>query len=847
MKKISARNIYRPVIFLCKHLLNRGLDTRSAGLQSCLRRAELKLCTTNLLPKRIHPPVCRIFIFLITLFLAGNFIIPQVLNAGTEMDRKIILAMEKIKEEMRGNEKEDNLIVKDNAEVMIEEIPILDSESSGLDVESIPDKIVPEAPVPVEAEVPIIDVEKDQVLLEKSVPVPVEDTPEPEGPSLKEQLDQRGSLKFVDEDIRVVLRSLAKAYGFNVTLAPEVQGKVTVDFNDVKIINALDTILVDQGLGYTISGSILRVTTLDKIQEENASAAVREAAAAQQAVEAAKKRAAQEAAEPLVVKIFKLKYIDANDAKEAIAPMISPGRGKVMVLQTKQYTGFEFEATETFAAQDAEKDATEFVRSRTLIVQDIQTVLDRIHEVIIKIDQRPPQIMIDAKVLEVPVDKEFRLGINWTQALNQWQVGASDITATFDRKFGRTESSSTESSHIWGEDNSDLNEAWNRRDINSGSARGNLSYAGSGYPTRSGLEIEVPDLLDWTLEPSETGGPAQDTASWNTIVSNDLAKRGYNATESQNIFDNYLNTIADSLVNLTTSGQTYSAVLGMADFSLMLSAMETDSNIVILSNPRIVVHENYAAKIFVGERYPILSTEVGSDGGGAVGGTSVDEWKEIGITLKVIPQVRARKGGEGDRINMIIHPAVSKQAGFAYSVDNSGNQVYSSYPIINIREADTNVTINDGDTIVIGGLISSYTVDEEDKIPLLGDIPILGYLFKEEHTQLKKTNLLIFITARIVTDDMELSNYEKIMLDKAPPDSLEDIRYIENEELRPYLYKSKDDIESLKSGEFIEEESGEEGESDEDIDEEEQEEEDENQGIFEGRKLTKANKRNRMR
>jgi len=521
----------------------------------------------------------------------------------------------------------------------------------------------------------------------------------------------------------------------------------------------------------------------------------------------------------LVVKIFKLKYIDANDAKEAIAPMISPGRGKAMVLQTKQYTGFEFEATESFATEGAEKAATEFIRSRTMIVQDIQTVLDRIEEVIEKIDQRPPQIIIDAKVLEVPIDQEFRLGINWTQALNQWQIGAGGLEAKFGREFKREKENKTVNNIEWSDENKITNK-----------------ITGSG---EQGYDYKNEDISKWGIDGNT--GPSQSRDLTVTKVHNYFEKQGYDNNDTNEIIDKYVNNISDTLTNLTTSGQAYSAILGAADFTLMLSAMETDSNIVILSNPRVVVHENYAAKIFVGERYPILTTEVGSDGGGTVGGTSVDEWKEIGITLKVIPQVRAREGGEGDRINMIIHPAVSKTDGFAFSVDNSGNQVYSSYPIIKIREADTNVTINDGDTIVIGGLISSYTVDEEEKIPLLGDIPILGYLFKEEHTVLKKTNLLIFITAKIVREDIELSNYEKIMLEKMPPDALEDIRYLEDDKLRPYLYKSKEDLESLNS------EEGKESGEDKDEEESEDEEKEDNQGNFEGRKITKANKRSRIR
>lgn len=752
----------------------------------------------------LYGSVLLIFI----LFMTAGLLIDQNLNAGTELERKIILAMENIKEEMRETGKQDDIIID---EEMID-IPILDVESIGLEEEVIPENGVPENMAPSNKEEPAVNVKQVSVTIEQPDTTLPEATSRPEEIPLKEQLEQRISLHSKDDDVRKVIEILAKTYGFNVTLAPEVQGKITVDFNNVKIINALDTILVDQGLGYRISGTILRITTLEKIQEENAADANMEAAAAQKAIEGAKKRVAQEAAEPLVVQIFKLKYIDANDAKEAIQPMISPNRGKVMVLQTKQYTGFEFEATETFGERATEKAATDFVRSRILIVQDIQTVLDRVDKVIEKIDQRPPQIMIDAKILEVPVAREFRLGINWTQALNQWQVGASDLSATFDRSFTREKESTMENSRSWGEDNSITSEISDSKD----------------------QDYEYTNDLS-SSQGRNSGGAYQSNNATVSNVYKILEKQGYDNTESREIFDNYLNNVSDTLTNLTTSGQVYSAILGAADFSLMLSAMRTDSNIVILSNPRIIVHENYAAKIFVGERYPILKTEVGSGGGGAaIGGTSVEEWKEIGITLKVIPQVRAGEEGEGDRINMIIHPAVSKQSGFAFSVDNSGNQVYSSYPIIDIREADTNVTINDGDTIVIGGLISSYTVDEEDKIPILGDIPILGYLFKEEHTQLKKTNLLIFITARIVTQDMELSNYEKIMLEKSPPDALEDVHYIEDNRIRPYLYKSEEDLESLKSGEEVGEES-------------EEEEAKNKKGTFKGRKITKANARNRMR
>ena len=763
--------------------------------------------------------VTIIFGFILGLMFGGG------LPLASAMDTQLVLATEEIIREMR---KQGELPPAQSpetetrqSETLIEEDMSLPEEGDltpdlkGLDPEKL---IVESSLVPVE-EVAEIDAEMPAV-------------------PMKETLERRVSLKYVDADIRVVLRSLARAYGFNITLAPEVQGQVTLDFTNVRIIDALETILIDQGLGYQITGDIIRVTTKEKIQQETAAAAAQGAIAAQKAAAEAEKRNAEEAAEPLVVEIFALKFIDANDAKEAIEPMLTVGRGKAMVLQTKQYRGFEFEATETFGSVPQEEEAEAFVRSRTLIIQDTQAVLARIGSVITTIDHRPPQILIDAKVLEVPIDQESRLGINWTQALNGWTVGAKDLAATFDKHFESDRQNQIEDSRRQGIDDSQKFDVYDRGGREGGQGVGDLNYQGIAYPGRAENTLAIPSLIDWDLAET-TGGPYQEGLAWRTNVQNVLRSRGYDNNQSRQIFDNYLNNVSDTLVKMATAGQTYSTVLNAADFSLMLSAMRTDSNVVVLSNPRIIVHENYAAKIFVGERYPILETQIsGQDS--SVGGTSVSEWREIGITLKVIPQVRAMLSG-GESINMIIHPAVSKRTGqFAEYRDGLGNLAFSSYPIIDIREADTNVTISDGDTIVIGGLISSRTMDKVSKIPLLGDIPILGYIFKEEHSQVEKINLLIFITARIVTEETEFSAYEKLMLEKMPAEVLGDIHYVDDAEVRPYLYRGPVELEPATDGEKA---SGTEEGNQEPVEgNEESTEEAEagNRGKFPGRVITRA-------
>jgi type II secretory pathway component GspD/PulD (secretin) len=631
---------------------------------------------------------------------------------------------------------------------------------------------------------------------------------------LTDKLKQKGSFRFVDEDLRVVLRSLAKAYGFNVTLAPEVQGKVTVDYKDVMVVNALETILKDHGFGYQISGNILRVTTMEKIKTEEEALSVRREAEAKTSVAEAAKLKAQEQAEPLETKVYILKYIDANDAMEAIKSLLTKDRGKIMIMKTKQFKGFEWEIRVSTSAK-AEKAPEDYVRSRTLIVQDTGTVLKQVESVLKQIDQRPSQVLIDAKVIEVPIDQEFRLGIDWTQALNRWQVGAGNLQMILTKGYSQEDNSVNSDTTNRGYELEDLAQSEAGRQVQD-------SYSDSALNRQVNVRSQIFDrvsgdnvsrvqdtynLGDYINQVITRSGEGmyQNQAAWSADIQDaiqesrfsDLAYDNTSSTVSARNFENYLDSIANSLTRIATAGESYNAVISAADFNLMLSAMKTDSNIVVLSNPRVIVQENYAAKIHVGQRYPIISTEFTSSGGageegiggGAIGGTSIEDWLEIGITLKVIPQIREGPGGTKS-INMIVHPAVStKQANNAITYAPNGQQVFSPYPIVNIRESDTNVNLNNGDTLVIGGMIQSESIDEEKKIPLLGDIPILGYLFKEKHTALHKTNILIFITAKIV-DEQKLSAYEKLMLEKATPDALQDVNYTEDENIRPFLYKS---------------------------------------------------------
>ncbi len=180
---------------------------------------------------------------------------------------------------------------------------------------------------------------------------------------------------------------------------------------------------------------------------------------------------------------------------------------------------------------------------------------------------------------------------------------------------------------------------------------------------------------------------------------------------------------------------------------MVLHALAEDVNTNTLSAPSIVVLNNQEATILVGTKYPILEANVSGSDTTTITST-LDYYQDIGIQLNVIPQI-----SDNEFIDMIIHPAVSSYTTTA-KAKASGGVIVAEYPIIDIREAETQVLMKDNETVVIGGLIKDVQSDNLYSVPILGDIPLLGNLFKRTTKDTMKIDLLIFITARIITPDV---------------------------------------------------------------------------------------------
>jgi general secretion pathway protein D len=179
--------------------------------------------------------------------------------------------------------------------------------------------------------------------------------------------------------------------------------------------------------------------------------------------------------------------------------------------------------------------------------------------------------------------------------------------------------------------------------------------------------------------------------------------------------------------------------------TVILNALKEESNANILSTPSLLTLDNQEAYITVGQNVPFVTgsfTNTGSGGDGAQNPFQTIERENVGITLTVTPHIN-----EGDSVVLDIEQEVSSLTGLS---------VIASDLITNERKIQTKVLVADGRTVVLGGLIKDDVQDGSQKVPILGDIPFLGRLFRTDVVKVTKTNLLIFIRPTIIRDDEQL-------------------------------------------------------------------------------------------
>jgi type IV pilus secretin PilQ/predicted competence protein len=419
--------------------------------------------------------------------------------------------------------------------------------------------------------------------------------------------------------------------------------------------------------------------------------------------------------EPLQTEIFTLKFLDAQDAQKIIIPLLSP-RGKTSVLYARGQKGWQFgtfkigkDTGNTSAALARENAGA--AKSETVSYEKSAT-----GEAVMKKAEFDPSVK--SKMLIVTDTISFLDRIR-TEILPKIDVKPKQVLIeTKIIEVNRNKLRDIGFDWGLGGNNTARTNTITMQDVASGKEIG-----GHGGTIGSAL---TPSLFG----PSSTGI---------------LGYEPYNAG-AEFVFQKLTGT----------------------KFEAVIHALEDNADTNTLSAPSILTLDNQEASMLVGYHTPILGSTVtaGTDtGSGATVTQTLDYYQEIGIRLNVVPQI-----SEEGYINMIIHPSITSSSSNVTATSTAGtgstkSTTETKYPIIDVREAQTQVLLRDGETVVIGGLLKDVKGKEFIGIPFISKLPWVGKFFGRETNDTQKIDLLIFIKARIIQEG-ELTPQELARLEK---------------------------------------------------------------------------------
>ncbi|MFA6321267.1 MAG: TonB family protein [Candidatus Omnitrophota bacterium] len=461
------------------------------------------------------------------------------------------------------------------------------------------------------------------------------------------------SLDLKGMDIVEVIKMLATKGNLNIVLSNDVKGRVTIFLKSVNIMDAFEIILAANSLAYDRRGDIIYVM-------------------AQREYEAIY---GEKYGDRKDVKTFHLRYAKASEISKAVTQMktkigkivVDDGSNTIVVIdspQTIERIGAAIGSldmptvTKVFELQyakaaDIKTKLSEVLtkgvgsiqideRTNKVAITDLERKMIEMQVLVTAFDDKLQQVLIEAKIVQITLDDNFKLGVDWTSVIQKVGTVMKDM---------------------------------------------NLSSA-------------------FQLAAQNAFGPP--------------------------------------------GAQIVIGALGSSDWSVMIQVLKTIGDTDLLSSPRITALNNQEAKILVGTSQPYATNTVTQTTGLATTATNLT-FIDIGVKLYVTPTIN--KDGF---ITMKIKPEVSS---------STSNYTYGSpattVPIVTTTQAETSVTVKDGTTIIIGGLIKDQRTNTVDKIPYLGDIPVAGQAFRRTVKQVVKQELVVFLTPHIVTGEYDMLEQPK--------------------------------------------------------------------------------------
>jgi type II secretory pathway component GspD/PulD (secretin) len=510
------------------------------------------------------------------------------------------------------------------------------------------------------------------------------------------------------------------------TLEQRMQKKISVDFRDTAIDDVI-RIMAEQANVDVIKSPKVIGTVTAKLSNIPLEEALRNILASQgydyvmskNMIRVAPTGEITQETEKLVTKIYRITYADIKEVEKSLGKCISP-RGFVSINQG----------------------------TSNVIVNDTESKIKAIDTFLAEIDRVTSQVLVECRIYDVTTNDGFDLGVEWNAGNNP---DTTDITRTIVNGTGST------------------NTSYNNTD--------NTNTITNTGPTNTITQTtEVVGTVD-TVDPTNTGTITTNTTTTKQVPAT-TGTLGTIVNKSGTVSTKNLGTNTDTETRTILSKRSDPFVNGgfdpinggkikfgflndNVDISFMLNALRTNLDAKLLANPRILVLDNESANIKIVQEIPYQELTQSSGGGNI--GTTV--FKNVGVELTVTPHV-TRDG----LIRLHITPKFSTQVSVA-QIAVPGTASKSDVPVIDSREADTIAFAKDGQTIVMGGLRKQEKRQDVSKVPILGDIPLVGAAFTSNTESLKTTELIVFVTPRIVTQpvlsDDELQQYSKTTI--GPP------------------------------------------------------------------------------
>jgi TonB family protein len=454
------------------------------------------------------------------------------------------------------------------------------------------------------------------------------------------------SLDIKGMDIIDILKMLSARAGMNIVVGKNVTGRVTLFLKDVDIWDAFEIILLANDLAYEKKGDIINVMSQRDYELLHG----------------------ERYKDNKRVGIIKLKYVKAADLSRALNQIktnigrvvVDEGSNTLVLIDTpEKLTEMEVFIKNTdlpiqtrifnlnYAQADKlsakiQETLTKGIgyirideRTNKIAVTDYVTKLEEITKVISAFDEKSPQVLIDAQIIEITPTDAFKMGVDW--------------------------------------------DYWIRKHFR---LAANLA-GGSG-----GLSLGTPSFT-----PSKPG-----------------------------------------------------------EYKAILDALRTIGDTKILSSPRILALNNQEAKILIGSKEVYVSQTISQTGTGTEVTADQVNFVDVGIKLYVTPTIN-RDGF----ITMKIKPEISSTTR-SYEYGDPKKKI----PIVDTSEAETTVMVKDGVTLIIGGLKKDKRKKDVTKIPILGDIPGLGYLFRKTDESLDKTELVILLTPHLLSGDASITDMKEM-------------------------------------------------------------------------------------